>query len=540
MPFRLAAVAVYRGALALLLLLAGRAALAAEVKPPEVLAEGDSERCWVAHVQQVGSSPNSLQSVVYYRILAQGDKWKEVARIPARVIALSTRGAEAGVLLEDGSWMLLYTDGGTITQAPLPNPARMVALAGARDGWWAVGVVPGGIGALPTTAPTRTAAPPKPGATTRSTVATRPASAPSATRLVLFSRSANDWTPVWQLPDDVPSAPAVSLEIVDDVPYVAALDDGTPLRVRHLSESRWVVDLERAGLPPLLHFKLVSDGSLPRLWVAGPSGPDLLYTFRPKTQATELPPITATAPWQRTLTIATGKMRMIGAVNGKLVQQDIRIGDAKPEESPYPLLLPQPSPLVQLQTVQSVIVSVALLVAIFGSVRQRPALRGLISRLGEIALAPHGRRLAAGLIDASPVILGVAVIWFRSRGALGLDRIEAAHTLALVVYVSASLFYVLYTTIIESLTGRSLGKVLLDLRVVGLDGRPAKTGALVTRNLLRLIDVGLYFLPVLMILVFPLRQRAGDVAAGTLVVKGESGRRDGAGRDDGDSIPNKQ
>jgi uncharacterized RDD family membrane protein YckC len=86
------------------------------------------------------------------------------------------------------------------------------------------------------------------------------------------------------------------------------------------------------------------------------------------------------------------------------------------------------------------------------------------------------------------------------------------------LYWCAGLFYVIYTTAVESLSGRTLGKLLLGLRVVGLDGKPASTGALVTRNMLRVIEVGLFFVPALMILVFPLRQRAGDVAAGTLVV----------------------
>jgi uncharacterized RDD family membrane protein YckC len=77
--------------------------------------------------------------------------------------------------------------------------------------------------------------------------------------------------------------------------------------------------------------------------------------------------------------------------------------------------------------------------------------------------------------------------------------------------------------VIESTSGRSLGKLLMGLRVIGLDGQPARPGALVTRNVLRVIEVGLGFLPVLMVLLFPLRQRAGDVAAGTLVVTAESG-----------------
>jgi uncharacterized RDD family membrane protein YckC len=95
---------------------------------------------------------------------------------------------------------------------------------------------------------------------------------------------------------------------------------------------------------------------------------------------------------------------------------------------------------------------------------------------------------------------------------------QEQNLLALIIYWSGGIFYILYTTVIEAVAGRSLGKMLLGLRVIGLDGQPASAGALVTRNVLRLIEVGLFFFPLLLLPFLPLRQRAGDVAAGTLVV----------------------
>ena len=58
----------------------------------------------------------------------------------------------------------------------------------------------------------------------------------------------------------------------------------------------------------------------------------------------------------------------------------------------------------------------------------------------------------------------------------------------------------------------------MSLRVISLDGKPPTRGQMVTRNLLRLIDAGLIFLPVLLVPFSPLRQRAGDTAAGTVVI----------------------
>ena len=80
------------------------------------------------------------------------------------------------------------------------------------------------------------------------------------------------------------------------------------------------------------------------------------------------------------------------------------------------------------------------------------------------------------------------------------------------------MLYLLHTSLAEALFGRSIGKACCRLRVVGLDGRPASPGAIVTRNMLRIIDLAMVFFPLLLILFSPLRQRAGDVAAGTLVV----------------------
>ncbi len=80
--------------------------------------------------------------------------------------------------------------------------------------------------------------------------------------------------------------------------------------------------------------------------------------------------------------------------------------------------------------------------------------------------------------------------------------------------------YVVLTTLIEVLAGRSLGKMFTGLQVVGLDGRPASLGARFLRNILRVIDV--FGIPLALILFSPLRQRAGDFAAGTLVISNKT------------------
>jgi uncharacterized RDD family membrane protein YckC len=79
----------------------------------------------------------------------------------------------------------------------------------------------------------------------------------------------------------------------------------------------------------------------------------------------------------------------------------------------------------------------------------------------------------------------------------------------------------LYYIVCEALTGMTIGKRIVGIRVVGEDGEHVSLGAAVVRNLLRPVD-GLFFYLVgaLFALTSPHRQRLGDRAAGTLVVRG--------------------
>lgn len=69
-------------------------------------------------------------------------------------------------------------------------------------------------------------------------------------------------------------------------------------------------------------------------------------------------------------------------------------------------------------------------------------------------------------------------------------------------------------------SGRTPGKRLLGLRVVGREGAPVSFVESLVRNLLRAVEVPLLYAPgVLMVALTPRRQRLGDLVAGVLVVK---------------------
>jgi uncharacterized RDD family membrane protein YckC len=85
--------------------------------------------------------------------------------------------------------------------------------------------------------------------------------------------------------------------------------------------------------------------------------------------------------------------------------------------------------------------------------------------------------------------------------------------------------YLLYFIACEAIWGRTLGKLLCGLRVVGLDGQRCTSGQAVVRNLLRVADANPFLLgglpAAISVLATRKNQRLGDLAARTLVVRTE-------------------
>lgn len=78
-----------------------------------------------------------------------------------------------------------------------------------------------------------------------------------------------------------------------------------------------------------------------------------------------------------------------------------------------------------------------------------------------------------------------------------------------------------YSLIMHSLfNGRTVGKMLMQIRVVRIDGTPVHWSHLLVRWILRLVDIWLFFgsVGILSILFSDKKQRLGDAAAGTVVI----------------------
>lgn len=129
-----------------------------------------------------------------------------------------------------------------------------------------------------------------------------------------------------------------------------------------------------------------------------------------------------------------------------------------------------------------------------------------------------GWRAVAVTIDSVILcVIGYGIAWFGgTTSATGFELQGGPFFLML-------LLTFLYYILLEATLGASVGKLLLGLRVVKLDGSPIDWPAAIVRNILRLVD-GLFFYLVGAILVWqsPQRQRLGDRVAGTVVVRQSS------------------
>jgi uncharacterized RDD family membrane protein YckC len=133
------------------------------------------------------------------------------------------------------------------------------------------------------------------------------------------------------------------------------------------------------------------------------------------------------------------------------------------------------------------------------------------------------RRVRALLLDlvVFTILLNVVnLVYGVTQVTSGSPVIGIYTTVTTVAWPWLSLLWMAYYIVPESLYGASLGKMLLGLCVVRVDGRPLGLGSILTRNVLRFVDVlpGFYLIGGLSTLATANSQRVGDRWAGTTVV----------------------
>lgn len=151
----------------------------------------------------------------------------------------------------------------------------------------------------------------------------------------------------------------------------------------------------------------------------------------------------------------------------------------------------------------------------------------------DFELAGPGSRFCALLID---VIL-MAIIFFMvaflsvalaESGRFSADQLSAiddeafaSMSLAIIIIAYFLLNFGYFLCLEWLLSGRSLGKIAMQLRAVRDDGTPIAGTDILLRNLLRVVDafpVG-YVVGGVIAFFHPLHKRLGDLAAGTIVIK---------------------
>lgn len=129
-----------------------------------------------------------------------------------------------------------------------------------------------------------------------------------------------------------------------------------------------------------------------------------------------------------------------------------------------------------------------------------------------------GERIVAFLIDGLILYMYAYLVSLISN-AIGFiyEDTWTQRGLASLIFLPA----MFYSLLMHSLfNGQTVGKMLMKMRVVRLDGAPVHWSNLLVRWMLRLVDIWIFLgsIGILSILFSEKRQRVGDAAAGTVVI----------------------
>jgi uncharacterized RDD family membrane protein YckC len=135
-----------------------------------------------------------------------------------------------------------------------------------------------------------------------------------------------------------------------------------------------------------------------------------------------------------------------------------------------------------------------------------------------LPLAGPFSRMLAFAVDLA-AILAAGTLLARLAAPLELISADAEQTAITVLYFALSLLYGILTEWLWR--GQTIGKRLLGLRVVEANGLRLRPSQIVIRNLLRFVDLlpGLYLVGGVSCILSARRQRLGDIAASTIVIR---------------------
>jgi uncharacterized RDD family membrane protein YckC len=144
------------------------------------------------------------------------------------------------------------------------------------------------------------------------------------------------------------------------------------------------------------------------------------------------------------------------------------------------------------------------------------------------ALAGMGDRAIAAVLDSVviaflmvPVGMWAAAHW----GGITPSGFELRGIAAFFTFSSVGILWLVYYWLLEGVSGATLGKLVMNVRVRRFDGSNIDLRRSLIRNLLRVIDaIGVYLVGFLVALLSGKRQRLGDHVADTVVVQASAGK----------------
>ena len=489
----------------------------ADARHWELLAHGSEDHLWYAFTTPAGS--NAPHSVVRERELQQPE-WRDLNDFPARLLAVGDLRKQLVAALDDGEWKRILPDQ-LSSGPPLPGRGEILSVVGEEGTLWAIGFAEGArpevVGA------------PEVRSTTRPTTRTSgPTTRPE--QLQLYKLGPENWAHVAALPVDVRTARSeeISMILVKGTPIIAYKESVNLARVlRFSSESKsWVAIGTIKPSFALRKLKLMTARGKLIGWAVGETGVGS-FSFPPDVESE--------ATWREQALAVPANLKVmdvsVAAAMDELHLFVINVGDEQFYEQKYDLAGRQataaaveklaapsrPGELSGMDMINWGLLGLLMIVTLAAANKGGPVLVVQFNKV-ELALAPFSLRLAAGLIDLWPIYLGYALIAFHPRSGLKPSQFYSDQ-FNQIVGAAALGVYFLHTLLGELFVGRSVGKMFVGLSVTGLDGKRAPIGAIILRNLMRLIEVpGMGGVPLLSVLFNPLRQRLGDFAAGTVVV----------------------
>jgi uncharacterized RDD family membrane protein YckC len=493
-----------------------------------VLVVGSVDDYWLATVVPPADANDKIHSVLYHRTQGE-EKFNVIARMPWGISDLARWSSSAVLLLDDGQWVRMWA-GGSTSGAPLPADGKILAIASDGPSLWAIGSVKGGMAAVlaaghpasrPATTGASTAAATSPATVPATTTApssatTAPTTAPTttpATAVVLFQLKGARWEPRYTLPIDLhnPREASMAAGSAGWVAVAASPAGGKPVVV--------YVDIKTGQQRQYVYSDATSVQMLhtaePEFWVRKKEGSGSVMRLEGTTavQIASIDPKVIPPGSDSTLDFAMGYLRLLN-IGDKVVEQRLN-DEGQPRDAAEPISSrPAPDDVPFWTNYVEGGVLLLLTIAILFSYRHRDAIRTALTRPDRPRPARIWIRLSAAAVDAMPVFIGSAVAIVRLKPG----EINSPNIAMTVPFLVGVAIYLLHTTISELIYRKTIGKWIFGLGIVDILGERPKATAILIRNALRLIDLVIVIVPILMVLLSPMRQRAGDAAAGTIVI----------------------